>query len=157
MRGKVFGKSQKFAVCGITPAYAGKSIELSSNIMVSKDHPRLCGEKGIIKACNIVRIGSPPPMRGKDGYKAAAAKKSRITPAYAGKSLRKQDEQRYFEDHPRLCGEKPYSVYALDSGTGSPPPMRGKASSVRNTSIRSGITPAYAGKRLEAPFDDAMT
>ena len=52
----------------ITPAYAGKSMELSSNIMVSKDHPRLCGEKASTKAWELWGTGSPPPMRGKVGH-----------------------------------------------------------------------------------------
>ena len=45
MRGKGYVWRLKGTFNRITPAYAGKSMELSSNIMVLKDHPRLCGEK----------------------------------------------------------------------------------------------------------------
>ena len=87
MRGKVPIHDTVFFHVGITPAYAGKSMELSSNIMVSKDHPRLCGEKASTKAWELWGTGSPPPMRGKAGYRSRNFLTFRITPAYAGKSV----------------------------------------------------------------------
>ena len=65
MRGKgqnstVFVESE-----GITPAYAGKSIDEVYNVIGYKDHPRLCGEKYFL------------------GMKSE--KFNGITPAYAGK------------------------------------------------------------------------
>ena len=86
MRGKVPIHDTVFFHVGITPAYAGKSMELSSNIMVSKDHPRLCGEKASTKAWELWGTGSPPPMRGKGSSTAAYRTAQGITPAYAGKS-----------------------------------------------------------------------
>ena len=47
MRGKVSEPTAVFAVCGITPAYAGKSESRRSTQKHGKDHPRLCGEKQI--------------------------------------------------------------------------------------------------------------
>ena len=49
-------------------------------------------------------------------------------------------------DHPRLCGEKCYIQAKSGDSTGSPPPMRGKASHYTGGSIECRITPAYAGK-----------
>ena len=70
--------------------------------------------------------GSPPPMRGKGTKCVKIDHNSRITPAYAGKSLAPSKEHHPLWDHPRLCGEK--------SVNGSP-------------GIKSQrITPAYAGK-----------
>ena len=66
-------------------------------------------------------------MRGKVYFENKYRHVKRITPAYAGKSLRKQGKQRYFEDHPRLCGEK-VQICIFQQ-------------------FRGGITPAYAGKR----------
>ena len=103
-------------------------MELSSNIMVLKDHPRLCGEK--LAACkySISLSGSPPPMRGK--------------------ALSVSGCNRGCQDHPRLCGEK----YIIDSNynmvAGSPPPMRGKGGVNVKFSAQLRITPAYAGKSL---------
>ena len=88
MRGKVGNGLKSNFIHGITPAYAGKSMELSSNIMVSKDHPRLCGEKASTKAWELWGTGSPPPMRGKGSSTAAYRTAQGITPAYAGKSAK---------------------------------------------------------------------
>ena len=45
MRGKVQELPVVAAGAGITPAYAGKSSFLVSDILISQDHPRVCGEK----------------------------------------------------------------------------------------------------------------
>ena len=45
MRGKDTHFRGFLASCGITPAYAGKSLILFIFQNVIKDHPRLCGEK----------------------------------------------------------------------------------------------------------------
>ena len=72
---------------------------------------------------------------------------SRITPAYAGKSILRSSFGRSSWDHPRLCGEKPKDGTAKTAETGSPPPMRGKAQPAQRRRFAVGITPAYAGKR----------
>ena len=46
MRGKVVGVSCSTYFCGITPAYAGKSLFRYSFGSSFRDHPRVCGEKG---------------------------------------------------------------------------------------------------------------
>ena len=144
------GKAQVYIGAGvterITPAYAGKSFGTVRLISKSRDHPRLCGEKYNIRSIYGTRQGSPPPMRGKDEARRGALMTFRITPAYAGKSLRLSPTASSHEDHPRLCGEKQlHKLFKLHM-SGSPPPMRGKAS-FRISSYHSGrITPAYAGK-----------
>ena len=52
------------------------------------------------------------------------------------------------EDHPRLCGEKLKPRRRILTNQGSPPPMRGKVSSIMKRAWEIGITPAYAGKSL---------
>ena len=90
----------------ITPAYAGKRwFALSSNCPC-QDHPRLCGEKMPAGSVYSIVRGSPPPMRGKAGKSIDKRHKSRITPAYAGKSRIDRCSNRRTWDHPRLCGEK---------------------------------------------------
>ena len=90
-------------------------------------------------------------MRGKDEMKDNVILKSRITPAYAGKSTSVQDRSCEHEDHPRLCGEK-HSIYSLfKPHLGSPPPMRGKVVFIFNAIKAVGITPAYAGKSVFYP------
>ena len=65
MRGKVYAHRSARVRCGITPAYAGKSSYTSDRAAVSRDHPRVCGEKYWRHSCPQMRSGSPPRMRGK--------------------------------------------------------------------------------------------
>ena len=87
MRGKVRHAVKKVVVLGITPAYAGKSSGNGNTDSRRQDHPRLCGEKDF----DVLHIpgmgGSPPPMRGKAYSCICPSTMSRITPAYAGKSI----------------------------------------------------------------------
>ena len=86
MRGKVVNSKVGLCGNGITPAYAGKRRGLNEFYSVSKDHPRLCGEKSLGNKNARERQGSPPPMRGKEKSLARPYSENRITPAYAGKS-----------------------------------------------------------------------
>ena len=45
MRGKDIEIIKSVIVCRITPAYAGKSLDLKWKAKKLQDHPRLCGEK----------------------------------------------------------------------------------------------------------------
>ena len=110
------------------------------------DHPRLCGEKVSKVPLMLANIGSPPPMRGKVISTRIASVKVRITPAYAGKSLRACSHKLLPEDHPRLCGEKVPEMLQFSSVAGSPPPMRGKVFASKSKQDGFRITPAYAGK-----------
>ena len=93
-------------------------------------------------------MGSPPPMRGKVKFKTDLFSFSRITPAYAGKSLLLLELPAVRRDHPRLCGEKLYMPLWVSPRAGSPPPMRGKAVLRTTFSHTHRITPAYAGKSV---------
>ena len=106
MRGKAVrnetGKSWK----GITPAYAGKSLQCSWMNSSLWDHPRVCGEK----------LEIPSEVLYKQW----------ITPAYAGKRPQTGSTSRFTEDHPRVCGEKCSISRHTSATSGSPPRMRGK-------------------------------
>ena len=86
-------------------------------------------------------------MRGKALEFLEGIRKTRITPAYAGKRSGKSTESSKQKDHPRLCGEKCSAVGAVLECVGSPPPMRGKGQAFSGRIRKAGITPAYAGKR----------
>ena len=131
----------------ITPAYAGKRRCGRRNGLCVQDHPRLCGEKKDRPPFSGCRLGSPPPMRGKVRNYNQRKGTSRITPAYAGKSLFCTCIQMCSEDHPRLCGEKSMVEAILCFLSGSPPPMRGKVHKLNKQNLCYRITPAYAGKR----------
>ena len=113
MRGKATGGNNHSWFVRITPAYAGKSLELVSIRSHIRDHPRLCGEKLRSAPAKPFPEGSPPPMRGKDGFEYFNVKQIRITPAYAGKSEEIMCVEVKPEDHPRLCGEKFISITVM--------------------------------------------
>ena len=148
MRGKGSRCAISLAFPRITPAYAGKRSQYKNMKQMCKDHPRLCGEKSTLSCIVEFSLGSPPPMRGKVGYRSRNFLTFRITPAYAGKRFRRQRGSKIYKDHPRLCGEKLITSGNSGMGIGSPPPMRGKADRTRNKEGRNRITPAYAGKRI---------
>ena len=128
MRGKVYNSPVFICNVRITPAYAGKSMSEISNLQVPKDHPRLCGEKLTVLLVTYDSPGSPPPMRGKGLSLHIFHTSCRITPAYAGKRPPHRLRGPRSWDHPRLCGEKGFSIIVTNGG--------------------GGITPAYAGKSL---------
>ena len=148
MRGKAYKGADQTTRRGITPAYAGKSTVKNPDFVPVWDHPRVCGEKGVTKMFLCGVQGSPPRMRGKAAYYKARAQQDRITPAYAGKSCGYFVVCRYLQDHPRVCGEKLSPALEKSPSRGSPPRMRGKVLPRAVLGPASGITPAYAGKRL---------
>ena len=87
-------------------------------------------------------------MRGKVFGYVCCFFSNRITPAYAGKRHAAAGDPAAPQDHPRLCGEKFLPSSGNSAVTGSPPPMRGKVSVFTSLLSSTGITPAYAGKRI---------
>ena len=71
----------------ITPAWAGKSVVSVVIHCLHGDHPRVGGEKRGIVRCLSVLCGSPPRGRGKVCPAAPRCAATRITPAWAGKSV----------------------------------------------------------------------
>ena len=136
----------------ITPACAGKSLERSMPITVAKDHPRVCGEKGPSSYTSCCPSGSPPRVRGKEDIGAELRKKGGITPACAGKSPAHAGKSSRPRDHPRVCGEKSHRPFSSPFSLGSPPRVRGKATSAAIIRALYGITPACAGKSYAADF-----
>ena len=96
MRGKGTGRKRSCLLCRITPAYAGKSCCQDLQPARRRDHPRVCGEKDTAGSLDAVRVGSPPRMRGKAHDLFRQATKMGITPAYAGKRLKRSHSIGHF-------------------------------------------------------------
>ena len=76
---------------GITPACAGKRNSWAVHWTIQRDHPRMCGEK-LVEAGRISQEeGSPPRMRGKGPAGQILVVSVGITPARAGKSVRREN------------------------------------------------------------------
>ena len=89
VRGKVFQIDRFDCHAGITPACAGKSKPNTIQSRPDKDHPRMCGEKDtrLLALCRL--LGSPPHVRGKGVSNVFISEKFGITPACAGKRLKR--------------------------------------------------------------------
>ena len=149
---RVRGKAQLFGFgfyyCGITPACAGKSLVRFKNGQITRDHPRVCGEKWLnFSRCSFI-MGSPPRVRGKGFCSSALTSFFGITPACAGKRVSPLSRNRGHGDHPRVCGEKLAMLDEIYHAMGSPPRVRGKGPPQLLRCGVKGITPACAGKSL---------
>ena len=131
---------------GITPAWAGKRQFYSPLPCLRRDHPRVGGEKPDSNVVQPLGRGSPPRRRGKVGAALRKERLSRITPAWAGKSPKRDTAVAVNGDHPRVGGEKPDSNVVQPLGRGSPPRRRGKVGAALRKERLSRITPAWAGK-----------
>ena len=89
MRGKLNSKREKACLERITPAHAGKTLICRHATPFLADHPRTCGENFFRLSSWSEKYGSPPHMRGKHPYHQQPPDSLRITPAHAGKTLRK--------------------------------------------------------------------
>ena len=106
----------------------------------------MCGEKSYTVAFVILYAGSPPRVRGKVMAFSSSDSAFRITPACAGKRIQNEAEPRKWTDHPRVCGEKMFSISGDVKYPGSPPRVRGKVGFIVLVQTAIGITPACAGK-----------
>ena len=152
MRGKARSLLTYSAICGITPAHAGKRRPAAVSLYAFRDHPRACGEKRNLRGGWSVGEGSPPRMRGKVAYAIASAISCRITPAHAGKRCPDGVCCPGAGDHPRACGEKSGRAFSRRAYQGSPPRMRGKVVIGRSAWQMVRITPAHAGKSPSSCF-----
>ena len=96
VRGKVRHARIDCARLGITPACAGKSRCNLPSTAPWKDHPRVCGEKPP-KGCGLnLILGSPPRVRGKVRHARIDCARLGITPACAGKRLKRSHSIGHF-------------------------------------------------------------
>ena len=152
-RGKACRHAQLDNQGRITPAWAGKRLAPAPTGFKSQDHPRVGGEKHGSDSWSGVCQGSPPRGRGKGGLLVCGQGRHGITPAWAGKRVCSGLCYVLGWDHPRVGGEKGRAVLGPVLGTGSPPRGRGKDLAKSARWKGAGITPAWAGKRLQE--DDA--
>ena len=89
VRGKLGAAGEIKQRIRITPACAGKTGPRHERRGRRTDHPRVCGENTTLKAGLSMCDGSPPRVRGKPQKERRRAAFRRITPACAGKTLRK--------------------------------------------------------------------
>ena len=99
---------------GITPAWAGKRAPYPASGGRGEDHPRVGGEKPSQYSGFACSPGSPPRGRGKAATFGGSWKRWRITPAWAGKRLKRSHRSGIF-----ISGPIPFhSVLHRPAGSG---------------------------------------
>ena len=96
----------------------------------------------------IARIfsGLPPRGRGRVLLRFPFLGRIRITPAWAGKSVKSWIPTVSGGDYPRVGGEEAYDTAAFFGSSGLPPRGRGRVGGRMMERVTLRITPAWAGK-----------
>ena len=90
---------------GIIPACAGSTNYPTVSACNTRDHPRMCGEHGILEVEMLLGTGSSPHVRGAHPNAYRAARRGGIIPACAGSTFLVGNYIIHHWDHPRMCGE----------------------------------------------------
>ena len=133
---------------GITPAYAGSTLQKLQDQRSPQDHPRIRGKHLSGKPSPSISLGSPPHTREARNFTLTARMFLRITPAYAGSTTNTIRRLMLSEDHPRIRGKYERAEQRAILALGSPPHTR----EVRLLNLKAflavRITPAYAGSTV---------
>ena len=146
MREKPSGLAIVAGSFGITPAYAGKTLQRQPRKRLVRDHPRVCGKNYNLIFYFKRILGSPPRMREKLIFKHNEHLYLRITPAYAGKTCRAPFQTPVPWDHPRVCGKNQTTEHVGNPDKGSPPRMREKLELAQEISHNPEDHPRVCGK-----------
>ena len=84
MRGTRGGGIGALRLVGIIPAYVGNTPHTTCSWSRNWDHPRVCGEHGIIVVAAMPYEGPSPRMRGTPNVRLVGRLGLGIIPAYAG-------------------------------------------------------------------------
>ena len=155
MRGTRGGTSFSSRLQGIIPAYAGNTYLLAPILLVSWDHPRVCGEHMMTTTHSTSRRGSSPRMRGTHTRRPSNETQPGIIPAYAGNTIASFFQTTMKKDHPRVCGEHHDLIDHGNDDRGSSPRMRGTPIGIKLIPQVAGIIPAYAGNTTGSPIGGA--
>ena len=145
VRGLPPPKPRAFHRTRITPACAGTTLFHDAVDLFAEDHPRVCGDYFHTYAPDMVKLGSPPRVRGLLRLKRNGFVCLGITPACAGTTLICMEYNTLDANHPRVCGDYPLELLRHASGRGSPPRVRGLQAHDALEHGQDGITPACAG------------
>jgi len=126
MRGKPLDAVVSSFSFGNIPAYAGKTSSLMMFSLLNQEHPRVCGENGLLTATGWAQVGTSPRMRGKHQRTLQLATAKRNIPAYAGKTSPQPCRRHGWWEHPRVCGENRSLGQYERGASGTSPRMRGK-------------------------------
>ena len=91
VRGTRCGEQLVLLFRGIIPACAGNTIGRVACVILSGDHPRVCGEHNGTRYICLAATGSSPRVRGTRGRWSRRARSTGIIPACAGNTVKLLD------------------------------------------------------------------
>ena len=113
-------------VCGLIPAWAGKTGNAGRASRSTWAHPRVGGENEPLRFVHPYFTGSSPRGRGKRRSSRADRTDAGLIPAWAGKTRWPAPSTRSRPAHPRVGGENPGEGAHVPQFGGSSPRGRGK-------------------------------
>ena len=133
----------------LIPAHAGKTVPISSVMVMVGAHPRSRGENANTRTDALQSVGSSPLTRGKRDRALVRTDSSGLIPAHAGKTPPRRPPLTSTWAHPRSRGENCPKKCFRRRKCGSSPLTRGKRRFVGITTIKRGLIPAHAGKTIQ--------
>ena len=134
----------------IIPACAGNTEAAVDDEIVSRDHPRVCGEHAEHDPIVSAVRGSSPRVRGTRQARQKPDRPAGIIPACAGNTGQIMTAIGSVGDHPRVCGEHLLEFGDGHVDEGSSPRVRGTLLSFSLSMLMEGIIPACAGNTSKA-------
>ena len=104
-RGKLAREAATSTSTRLIPAWAGKTISCSFSFAFASAHPRVGGENLVTTGSYDGNLGSSPRGRGKPAAVMRRTRRTRLIPAWAGKTCGGVPRSHTCGAHPRVGGE----------------------------------------------------
>ena len=136
------------------PACAGNARPRLEKTIASPVHPRVCGERVWCNLNDEGDLGSSPRVRGTLSCGTDPSVRTRFIPACAGNATPLVPLNEAPSVHPRVCGERIWSVWPQKKYSGSSPRVRGtrRCYILEHTARR--FIPACAGNADNIPIKE---
>ena len=136
------------ADAGSIPACAGKPGFGTRSAVMTRVHPRVCGEAISYLIARTIYMGPSPRVRGSPHAPSSAHRPSRSIPACAGKPPDSKRMRPWVRVHPRVCGEAFITPTPSLVPWGPSPRVRGSLRGRPCAGSRVRSIPACAGKPM---------
>ena len=147
-RGGLSGRGVHSVLCGLIPAYAGRTRSNTASLISCWAHPRLRGADADDDSEPKRGVGSSPLTRGGLVADFPAFVSDGLIPAYAGRTCHPANQHQSRAAHPRLRGADKSSPAAPEVVGGSSPLTRGGRGVGEGGHFGFRLIPAYAGRTV---------
>ena len=143
--GQVSASSSFNKYKGIIPTRVGTSGIVDMSHITHQDHPHACGDKTDDKTSTRTDNGSSPRVWGQVSERRQGKNSPRIIPTRVGTRNFKKFKICHSWDHPHACGDKRFTIFSVNSETGSSPRVWGQVLFFFVLLFTCGIIPTRVG------------